>query len=335
MQAQNLQQSQTHFAGSKGDAISFAFENNSSTSMYRVIHFKSVEEAINNITIKNVSIMNEKNLEALKNNLKYLGFGEGLSEQLEKKIEQKKPEFTLHHEVEYNNRKMVSELSFKAGEQNEMYFFNREQSRMEDQPDRTQTFYLDRGNGITTKEAFNLLEGRAVNKDLVNKEGQEYNAWVQLDFAKKEESGNYKINRYHENYNYDFTAEVQKLILKPMSEEQEKQLMSSLQKGNIQSATFLKDGEEHKMFIEANPKDRTINLYDNHMKPLTTEQKMEFVDLSPSSKKAQTKEQALADENDNGNKSQKQITTIKFRRLQCRKNSVARRGSAGGDRHQQ
>jgi hypothetical protein len=253
----------------------------------------------------NVNTMNEKNLEALKRNLKYLGFGEGLNEELQKNIEDKRPEFTLHHEVEYNSRKMMSGLSFKAGEQNEMYFFNRYSATLADQPERMQTFNLDRGNGITTKEAFNLLEGRAVNKDLVNKEGQEYNAWLQLDFSKKEENGNYKLNRYHENYNFNFAAEMQKLILKPMNEEQEKQLMQSLQKGNLQSVTFLKEGAEVKMFIEANPRERTINLYDEKMNRLSEEQKADFVELSP--RKAQHKEQSVSDDGESGGKqSQKQ-----------------------------
>lgn len=245
--------------------------------------------------------MNEKNVEALKNNLKYLGFGEGLNEQLEKNIREQKPDFTLQHDLTYNNQKMQTELSFKGGDQNEMYFFNKYTAKLNEPDERQQTFYLDRGNGVTTKEAFNLLEGRAVNKDLVNKDGEKYNAWVQLDFSKTEESGNYKMNRYHENYNYDITKEIQNLILKPIPPEQEKQLLQSLEKGNIQSATFLKEGLEVKMFIEANPKERTINIYDSHMNRLTNEQKQDFMELpSPAGKEQKQKQTTKADGIDDG-----------------------------------
>jgi hypothetical protein len=47
-----------------------------------------------------------------------------------------------------------------------------------------------------------------------------------------------------------------------MPEEKEKQLMQSLQKGNVQSVNFVKDGKETPMFIEASPQFKSINVYD-------------------------------------------------------------------------
>ena len=47
--------------------------------------------------------------------------------------------------------------------------------------------------------------------------------------------------------------------------------MQSLQKGNIQSVTIEKDGQAHKMFIEANPQYKTVNLYDGQMKRMPKE----------------------------------------------------------------
>ena len=57
--------------------------------------------------------------------------------------------------------------------------------------------------------------------------------------------------------------------------------------GNVQSVTFLKDGEEIKGFIEANPKDKTINIYDAKMEPLSKEAKQDFVDRHPGKEKQQ------------------------------------------------
>jgi hypothetical protein len=45
-----------------------------------------------------------------------------------------------------------------------------------------QTFYTEKGHGITMKEAYNLLDGRAVNKDFQKAEGQKYNAWGKTRF---------------------------------------------------------------------------------------------------------------------------------------------------------
>lgn len=69
-----------------------------------------------------------------------------------------------------------------------------------------------------------------------------------------------------------------------------RKLHASLLKGNVQSVTFLKNGEEVKGFIEANPKEKTINIYDGHMKPLSKEQKQDFLDKDPGKEKAQKTE---------------------------------------------
>ncbi len=68
-----------------------------------------------------------------------------------------------------------------------MYFFNKYNLtlKQENSPNMMeQTFYINKGNNITLKEAFNLVSGRSINKDLTNKEGQVYNAWMQMDFQR-------------------------------------------------------------------------------------------------------------------------------------------------------
>jgi hypothetical protein len=47
--------------------------------------------------------------------------------------------------------------------------------------------------------------------------------------------------------------------------------MQSLQKGNIQSVSISVGGAPQKMFIEANPQYKTINLYDDKMQRLNQE----------------------------------------------------------------
>ncbi len=133
--------------------------------------------------------MNEQNLQYLKDNIKYLGFGEKLFPELQSNMEQGFPEFQLKTQTEFNKDKIGAELYFKKSETNDMYFLNRYDATLEKSNGEklSQPFYLNKGNGVTIKEAYNLLHGRAVNKDLVNKEGQKYNAWVQLDLKDKNE----------------------------------------------------------------------------------------------------------------------------------------------------
>lgn len=42
--------------------------------------------------------------------------------------------------------------------------------------------------------------------------------------------------------------------------------MQSLERGNLHQVTFVKGDKEEKMFIEANPQFKTLNLYDSNLK---------------------------------------------------------------------
>ncbi len=243
--------------------------------------------------------MNENNLAYLEKQLTNLGFGDHMNADMKKHIESERSEFNLQHTFNYGGKDMLVDLAFKRGEQNEMYFFNSFRATMKDDPNMSQTFRLNKGNSITSKEAFNLLQGRAVYKQgLENKEGEKYNAWVQLDTKDdKDLNQNFKMDRYHDNYGYDLTKAMNELILKPMSVDEDNKLHASLLKGNVQSVTFLKDGEEVKGFIESNPKDKTINVYDGHMKPLSKEAKQDFLDHDPKAKEVKA---TPAEDSENG-----------------------------------
>ncbi|KVV14599.1 hypothetical protein [Flavobacterium sp. TAB 87] len=47
-------------------------------------------------------------------------------------------------------------------------------------------------------------------------------------------------------------------------------LLASLKKGNMQSVKFKVNGEEVKQFVEANPHFKTVNVYDDSMKRIST-----------------------------------------------------------------
>jgi len=293
------------------EAGEFSANNISEYDNYIVIHARSVADMTEQITyaspldasiqtndinsslLKNET-MNENNLEYLKKNLMYAGFDDKLNIDLESSIREGKPEFQLQYGAEFNNRKMDMTLHFKKGDQNEMYFFNRFDATL---GDRQQMFYMNKGNSMTVKEAFNLLEGRAVNKDLVNKEGQKYNAWVQLDFGAREESGNYKMERYHEKYGYDLEKALSAYPVRELNDQKTKEnLIQSLEKGNLQAVHVPTNGKEQMFFISANPKDRTVDIFDKQMKPVQHETLMS---AQPGKKQEQKKELA-ADDLDDG-----------------------------------
>lgn len=217
--------------------------------------------------------MNVKNLEYLKESLKYLGFGDKLNADLEKNIKDQTAEFKLNLIGEFTRdgqkERVYYALDFKKSGQTDMYFLNRYNATLkQDDPekDRSQTFYISRNSGITAKEAYNLLSGRAVNKDLINKEGQPYNAWLQLDFNEKDKNDNHKVKQFHQGYGYDLDAVVNRYPIKELRNAEEKvKLVKSLEKGNLQPVTFVTEGREAKMYVSANPQYKTLDLYDSKM----------------------------------------------------------------------
>ncbi|MFH7017397.1 hypothetical protein [Flavobacterium sp. FlaQc-47] len=214
--------------------------------------------------------MNEKNFEYLRDQIKYTGFGEALESQLKEKMQKEEPNFTLTHNAQYGNDTATATLNFKKSDQSDIYFFNSYKVELQKENSKEaleQTFYINKGSNITMKEAYNLMEGRSVNKDLTSKEGEVYNSWVQMDFKQSESNGNFKLNHYHQNYGYDLEAALSKHPIKELETPKYKEdLINSLKKGNLQSATFLKEGNEIKQYIEASPQFKTINIYDNNMK---------------------------------------------------------------------
>jgi hypothetical protein len=233
-------------------------------------HFEKQNSLIN----LKLNVMNNENLQYLSDNLKYMGFGENLKTDLEKNLKEEKPDFQLHYKAEINKKPFEAVLNFRKSDTTDMYFFNNYHAALQkNNGEKTeQTFYINKGKGVTGKEAFNLLDGRSVHKDLVNKEGEGYKAWIKLDFENKDKHNNSEVKQFHENYGYDLKGTVEKFAITDLKDpEKEKALMQSLQKGNVQSVTIEKDGNSHKMFMEADPQFKKVNLYDSNMKMVAKE----------------------------------------------------------------
>lgn len=210
--------------------------------------------------------MNQKNLEFLKDQLKYTGFGETFDQDLKEKMLKGETEFKLIKEGIYGADSMTAVLNFKKSDHSDLYFFNSYHVNIKKEDSKQaleQTFYINNNSSsITLKEAYNLMEGRSVNKDLKTKEGEVYNSWLKIDF-KEIENGNFKLNHYHQNYGYDLQASLAKHSIKELENPKYKDdLLNSLKKGNLQSVTFVVAGVESKMYVEANPHFKTVNVYD-------------------------------------------------------------------------
>jgi hypothetical protein len=227
--------------------------------------------------------MNQKNFEYLTEQLKYHGFGQGLNEQLLVSMQKQLPQFSLQHRMRFGNDELTASLNFQRSARQDLYFFHSYLASLKnyDQPLRiNQLFYMQGPGSITLKEAFNLLQGRAVEKQLVNRQGDPYQAWVQLDFKNTDQQGNFKIRQFHQNYGFDLPEVLSRLSLKELDHQQSKaNLLASLRKGNRQQVTLIDQGVEHKFFIEASPQFKGIIAYDQnsvrrHIHALTGSQQL-------------------------------------------------------------
>ncbi|WP_343706411.1 hypothetical protein [Flavobacterium sp.] len=111
------------------------------------------------------------------------------------------------------------------------------------------------------------------------------------------------MNYYHQNYGYNLEASLEKHSIKELNTQQYKEdLLNSLKKGNLQSVTFVVNGTESKMFVEANPQFKTLNVYDGNLQRINhreskEEKKSESQKESVSKDKNHSHE---SDENDVG-----------------------------------
>ena len=270
------------------------------------------------------NVMNNENFEYLNKQLKFTGFGESLGPELKEKLDKQTPEFTLFHQQDFGKDNTVASLQFSKSAKSDMYFFNRYTLllRKDQQAEPIkQTFYIsNKDDNICLKEAYNLMNGRSVQKELVNKQDQKYTAWVQLDFKSIDKNGNYEMKKFHQNYGYNLEQTLAKFPIKEMLNEVERtRLTESLQRGNRQSVIIQQDGKEQKIYIEASPQFKSLNMYDGNMQRVNTqalfEKQSQGQNLQQETKKESIKQNKEGEEDTQGvkqsqKKSQRKKMTI-------------------------
>jgi hypothetical protein len=230
--------------------------------------------------------MAKSNLEILEENLRYLGFGDYLvfRTQLSEEIQKNNHEFQITTDVIYDQSSRLDiTLYFRKAGQHDMYFIIKYTGELSypDAPSRNKihTFYIYKGSGVTLKEAYNLLQGRSVNKDLTDHDGDKYNAWLQLDFQEKTDHNNYKVRQFRQSYGYDLEKTLENYPIRELKDDKLREhLIKSLKKGNLHMVTFQKTAKIEDMYIEACPQYKTISIYSKTSinKPLVKRNEVEY-----------------------------------------------------------
>lgn len=223
-----------------------------------------------------LNTMEQKNFDYLNNQLFYHGFGNELSEALKEKMSTGKESFELTvtksfwtpedfsnpKETAHNKNDVAYTLHFSKSKEGDMYFLNSYTAQLPYKEQAENTFYFNGGKSFTAKEAYNMLEGRAVYKELVSQTGESYHAWVML--GDPDENGKRKMVMYHDKYGFNIEEALDKLTLVKGAPEDKERLITSLKKGNIQTV-LLKGANDNPEwgFIVANPKGWRIDIYND------------------------------------------------------------------------
>jgi hypothetical protein len=237
--------------------------------------------------------MENNNLEFLKKNLKFLGFGTSLNAALEAKVSERQEFFKIGVSADFNSRqkdgspgkdRVNYELNFSRSSKLYHYFLDSVKVTLNDQIQNT--FSYGKGNDVTAKEAYNLLRGASIHKKAILnrqmdnrvlasgevgqvKEGsgeKVESIWIKLDFEKLNEQGNFSYKKFYPDHGFHLETELNRFPIKELENFQEKEmLLSSLGRGNTQKAT-LENGQS--VFIEADPESKKIQFYDIDFKKL-------------------------------------------------------------------
>ena len=239
-------------------------------------------------------------VEYLKNQMKYLGFGEGekLHKDLEKGINSKNQQFEIKttSDKALPGNKADFTLKFNKTDSGGI-FLNSYNAKLTNEKNEeiSHNFPVNRENTFTAKEAINLLEGRSVKIEFHNpKSDQQETAFVQFNFDEpKSEKGNYLFQNFYKNYGVETDKIVEKSNLIFDKPEYKENTIKSLEKGNIVKVKFEQDDKivEGKAILD--PQNRNLKLYDSDMNRINTNKPLEGIEQDNKHEKSNVKEQSI------------------------------------------
>jgi hypothetical protein len=213
------------------------------------------------------------NEQALKEAVIKAGF-DNVSSKLEQNVKLGQQEFSIPVSYYVNKKERLDfNLHFVRDNNGQYQFENYKaalQAENKSQETKEQRFVFEPDNIVTASQAYNLLAGRALQKEYVSGENNKQAAWIQLDFNDKDASGNFKMKEFHTAYKYYVKEALQQLPLKELTTtESTEKLVSALRNGDRLTVTLQKDGTEQKLFIEANPQFKSVTVYDENLKKIS------------------------------------------------------------------
>lgn len=240
-----------------------------------------------------------KNLSFLKDQIKYLGFGEdpNLHKELTEKFNSNAKEFSVNLTSDKATfHKTDFQLNFNRSESTGRVFFNSFDTTLSNDKRNvsvSQNFSTTKEN-FTAKESINLLEGRSVKTE-IERNGVKETAFVELKLKEeKNQYGNFQKQHYYQNYGTDAAKALSKEKFIFQDDKHKDITIKSLEKGNVVNAKFINPQTDKEITGKAvlNVAYKTVNLYDENMKRLNGNEKAFVKDLGESEENNTRKQQS-------------------------------------------
>lgn len=257
---------------------------------------------INQLNANNMETKQDFNqIQFLKDQLKYLGFGENekLHQDLESGIQSPEKSFEIqtHSNKTLPGNTVDFILNYTKSEKGGV-FFNSYDAILNNQQHEniSQNFRVSKENTFTAKEAVNLLEGRSVKIEFDNpKTNQQEQAFVKLNLNdEKNQYGNYNFQTFHQNYGVNTNQIVEKSKLIFDKPEYKESTIKSLEKGNVVKVKFEMNGNVTEGKAVLNPQYKTLNLYDADMNSINTNKPLQNTENTNKHEKSNVREQSIS-----------------------------------------
>lgn len=210
----------------------------------------------------------DEDLKFIRDEFRYLGVQEFPEKAIADMVNSGADKFKVVGEMEFSQygtrQDMCYKIFFKKYDRPNLYQPYVYQATLKDSPEKTRAFPVSVNTYFTMQDAFNLLNGRAVQKlvlDLGTRKMQ--NTWFQMNFSEKDEHGNFKLDKLDiADQDYAIGSALTKYPIKElMNTEDRINLIVSLQKGNAELITLIKGGKEVQGFVQASPNNKSVDVF--------------------------------------------------------------------------
>ncbi len=128
----------------------------------------------------------------------------------------------------------------------------------------SQAFPIKHKSDFTIREAFNLMNGRYVSKEMMQGENKTHKPWLKMDFSNVDDSLNHPITEVIPPEGFDLMKELVRFpIVNFNPNSNGRELVKDLERGDLRPVTLKLNGWLEEFSLAANPEAGGLDVYKN------------------------------------------------------------------------